>query len=135
MAVAHGLSEAEPLEVSDDSTEKEAYRVSGRISGGIWVAVGMPRLRATPRTVPARQERSVRAGPEGSPEESQEKRPRALCHATDKELAKEHRRQRRKLLHRFIQASADYRNGYFHRELPKGSYRPPWVTPYKAEGT
>jgi hypothetical protein len=32
----------------------------------------------------------------------------------------------------FIQASADYRSGYFEREFPDGSFRPPLVTIYSA---
>jgi hypothetical protein len=58
-----------------------------------------------------------------------------LCHASDKELAKEYRKQWREFVHQFIQASADYRRGHYFREFPEGSYRPPLVKIYKAEGT
>jgi len=58
-----------------------------------------------------------------------------LCHAADKELAKEYKKQWREFVHQFIQASADYRSGYFHREFPEGSYRPPLVKLYSGEGT
>ena len=55
-----------------------------------------------------------------------------LCHASDKKLAKEHKKQWRKFLTQYIEASADYRNGYFEREFPEGSYRPPLITIYTA---
>jgi hypothetical protein len=35
---------------------------------------------------------------------------------------------------KFIEASADYRNGYYYREFPDGSFRPPLVTIYTASG-
>ena len=55
-----------------------------------------------------------------------------LCHASDPELAKAHKKERREFLDQYIQASADYRRGYFEREFPSGSYRPPLVTIYHA---
>jgi hypothetical protein len=55
-----------------------------------------------------------------------------LCHAARRELVIEYKKQWREFLNQFIQASADYRNGDFHREFPDGSYRPPLVTVYCA---
>lgn len=58
-----------------------------------------------------------------------------LCHASDPELAKAHKKERREFLNQYIEASADYRRGYFDREFPQGSYRPPLVTIYHASGS
>ena len=60
---------------------------------------------------------------------------RPLCHASDPELAKEHKKEWRKFMGQYVEASADYRNGYYEREFPEGSYRPPLVTIYHASGT
>ncbi len=57
-----------------------------------------------------------------------------LCHASDPELAKEYRESWREFLNQYIPASADYRNGYFEREFPDGSFRPPLITIYTASG-
>jgi len=55
-----------------------------------------------------------------------------LCHAADKENAKTFKKEWRAFMDRFIEASADYRNGLYDREFPEGSYRPPLVTIYTA---
>ncbi len=57
-----------------------------------------------------------------------------LCHASDPELAKEYRESWREFLNQYIPASSDYRNGYFEREFPDGSVRPPLITIYTASG-
>lgn len=58
--------------------------------------------------------------------------PDPLCHAANLETAKQYKREWQEFLNQFIQASADYRNGFLHREFPEGSYRPPLVTVYYA---
>jgi hypothetical protein len=55
-----------------------------------------------------------------------------LCHAADPELKREYKKSWRTFIDQFIQASADYRSGYFEREFPDGSFRPPLVTIYSA---
>ena len=55
-----------------------------------------------------------------------------LCHASDPEKAKAFKKEWRAFMDRFIEASADYRNGNFDREFPEGSYRPPLITIYSA---
>ena len=53
-----------------------------------------------------------------------------LSHASDPELEKEYRESWREFLNQFIPASADYRNGYFDREFPDGSFRLPLISIY-----
>jgi REP element-mobilizing transposase RayT len=57
-----------------------------------------------------------------------------LCHASDPELTEEYKEDWRTFMDKFIEASADYRNGYFKREFPDGSFRPPLVSIYTASG-
>ena len=68
--------------------------------------------------------------PRDRPKNPKESGKRPLCHASDPELAKEYKKQWRKFMDLYIEASADYRRGYFEREFPSGSYRPPLVTIY-----
>jgi len=42
------------------------------------------------------------------------------------------KREWREFLREYRRASIDYRAGYFEREFPDGSYRPPLITPYTA---
>lgn len=48
-----------------------------------------------------------------------------LCHASDKETAKEYVKKWKAFRDEHIKASADYRNGMLDREFPVGSFRPP----------
>ena len=70
--------------------------------------------------------------PRDRPKNPKESGKEPLCHASDKALAKEHKKQWCKFMEQYIEASADYRNGYYDREFPDGSYRPPLVTIYQA---
>lgn len=72
--------------------------------------------------------------PRSRPNHPKTSSPDPLCHAANLDLAKQYKKEWREFLNQFIQASADYRNGYFHREFPEGSYRPPLVTVYYASG-
>ncbi len=55
-----------------------------------------------------------------------------VCHASDPELAKEYRKSWCEFLNQFMSASADYHGGYFAREFPDGSFRPPLISVYTA---
>jgi len=55
-----------------------------------------------------------------------------LCHASDPATRKMFKREWREFLREYRRASIDYRAGYFDREFPDGSYRPPLITPYSA---
>ena len=70
--------------------------------------------------------------PRDRPENPKKSGREPLCHAADPELKKEYKEDWRNFMDRFIEASADYRSGYFHREFPDGSFRPPLVTIYSA---
>ena len=70
--------------------------------------------------------------PRNRPKNPKKSEPAPLCHASDKETAKEFKKQWREFMNQFIPASADYRNGCHEREFPEGSYRPPLVTIYNA---
>ena len=68
--------------------------------------------------------------PRDRPKNPKKSGPEPLCHASDPELARQYKKEWRAFLDAFIQASADYRSGYFDREFPEGSFRPPLVTVY-----
>jgi hypothetical protein len=70
--------------------------------------------------------------PRSRPKHPKPSGPDPLCHAATPERVKQYKKEWREFLNRYIQASADYRNGYLHREFPEGSYRPPLVTVYYA---
>ena len=98
--------------VKDGVCEKKKRKESGR------TVIGKKRLfEEDPRNRPENPKKSGRE---------------PLCHASDPELAKEYQKSWREFLNQFIPASADYRNGYFDREFPDGSFRPPLVSVYTA---
>ena len=70
--------------------------------------------------------------PRERPKTPKESGPEPLCHASDPELAKQYKKEWRKFLDAFIEASADYRRGCFDREFPEGSFRPPLLTVYSS---
>ena len=70
--------------------------------------------------------------PRNRPENPKKSSKEPLCHASDPELVKEYKKSWREFLDSFIPASADYRNGYFDREFPDGSFRPPLISIYSA---
>jgi hypothetical protein len=78
--------------------------------------VGVPRLQ--------------RLSPFDKPAEPRESTPQPLCHTSDPRLYFEYRRKWREFLNEYRKASHDYRAGYFDREFPEGSFRPPLVTLY-----
>ncbi len=65
--------------------------------------------------------------PRSRPRIPKESGPEPLCHASDKETAKEYKKRWKVFRDAHIQASADYRNGLFDRDFPDGSFRPPLI--------
>ncbi len=55
------------------------------------------------------------------------------CHASSSEARRKHLRQWREVLRAHRAASIDYRLGYWEREFPEGTFRPPLTKPYGAE--
>jgi hypothetical protein len=55
-----------------------------------------------------------------------------LCHASTWQAKRLFREKWKEFQDAFIQASMDYRQGFFDREFPQGSFRPPLVTIYSA---
>jgi hypothetical protein len=72
--------------------------------------------------------------PRDRPENPKKSSKEPLCHAAEPALQKEYKKSWREFLSQFIEASADYRRGYFEREFPDGSYRPPLVSIYSGSG-
>ena len=103
----------QPLQVKEI---EEACRTMRKDNGK--TIIGFQKLKETdPRSRPK--------NPKGSG-------PEPLCHASDKETAKEYKKRWRVFRDAYIQASADYRNGVFDRDFPDGSFRPPLVEIFMA---
>ena len=80
------------------------------------------------------KKRLFEENPRNRPENPKKSSQEPLCHASNPELKKEYQESWREFLNQFIPASADYRNGYFSREFPDGSFRPPLISIYSASG-
>jgi len=68
----------------------------------------------------------------GGPRNPKSSGQQPLCHASDPAARKMFKREWREFLCEYRRASIDHRAGYFDRETPDGSYRPPLITPYSA---
>jgi len=90
--------------------EKEAAFAKERGQSGKTV-IGVKRLRET--------------DPRDRPKSPKKSGPAPLCHASDKESAREFEEKWKQFKDAFIAASADYRGGIRDREFPVGSYKPP----------
>jgi hypothetical protein len=73
-----------------------------------------------------------RLDPRDRPRSPKESGQQPLCHASDATARRDFERQWRELLQEHRRASFDFRAGYFEREFPDGTYRPPLITPYSA---
>jgi hypothetical protein len=56
--------------------------------------------------------------------------PQPLCHASSREVRLEYAKEWREILRAHREASIDYRMGYWEREFPEGTFRPPLTSPY-----
>jgi hypothetical protein len=72
--------------------------------------------------------------PRDRPADPKNAGPQPLCHATDPETRRAYRHRWRETVHAHRAASIDYRLGYWEREFPEGTFRPPLITPYSAAG-
>jgi len=93
---------------------EEEYREMRRAEGR--TVIGVPAL--------------FRCDPRERPQTPRESKPQPLCHASEPEAFFEYKRAWRDFLEEYRKASIDYRMGYFDREFPEGSFRPPLVTVY-----
>jgi hypothetical protein len=75
-----------------------------------------------------------RLDPRDRPRSPKESGLQPLCHASDATARRDFEHQWRELFHEHRRASFDFRAGYFEREFPDGTYRPPLITPYSASG-
>jgi hypothetical protein len=98
---------------------EEACRKERKVSGQ--TIIGVQELRAT--------------NPRSRPKIPKESSPEPLCHASDKETAREYQKRWKVFRDAHIQASADYRDGLFDRDFPDGSYRPPLIEIFGAQST
>ena len=73
-----------------------------------------------------------RIDPRGRPHNPKTSGRQPLCHASDPLVRKIFEREWREFLREHRRASIDYRAGFYEREFPDGSYRPPLTTPYSA---
>ena len=83
------------------------------------------------------QERTVigvpalyKVDPRDRPKNPKHSGPQPLCHTTDKKLRREFEERWRAHVSEHKKASFDYRQGYYEREFPEGSFRPPLITIY-----
>jgi len=58
--------------------------------------------------------------------------PEPLCHAMSRETRQAYQELWREFVKEHRKASFDYRSGYYEREFPQGSFRPPITTIYNA---
>jgi len=93
-----------------EAEQREMRRAEGR------TVVGVPAL--------------YRVDPRDKPTEPRKSGPQPLCHASDPQTFFEYRLKWREFLKAYREASHDYRAGFFDREFPEGSFRPPLVTVY-----
>lgn len=70
--------------------------------------------------------------PRERPESSGSRSRQPLCHAASRETRKAYQELWREFVKEYRKASSDYRNGYYEREFPLGSFRPPITTIYNA---
>lgn len=66
------------------------------------------------------------------PKEQKESGPQPICHAADPQLRREYVARWREVLNEHRKASWDFRMGYYEREFPEGTYRPPLATIYNS---
>jgi len=66
------------------------------------------------------------------PREPKDSGPQPLSHAADPVLRLQYRARWREILNEHRKASWDFRMGYFEREFPNGTYRPPLATIYNS---
>jgi hypothetical protein len=55
-----------------------------------------------------------------------------ICHASDRQLAREYVKQWREVVNEHCKASWNFRLGHYEREFPQGTYRPPLSTIYNS---
>jgi hypothetical protein len=70
--------------------------------------------------------------PRDRPREPKSSGRQPICHAADRQLAREYVKQWREILNEHRKASWDYRMGFHEREFPNGTYRPPIATIYNS---
>jgi hypothetical protein len=109
------------------------HRIQSRIRNGVRniEEETRRRLRSEERTVmgvPA----LYRVDPSDRPKEPKDSGPQPICHAADPQLRIEYRMHWREVLNEHRKASWDFRMGYFDREFPDGTYRPPLTTIYNS---
>jgi hypothetical protein len=70
--------------------------------------------------------------PRDRPKEPKSSGQQPICHAADRELAREYIKRWREIVNEHRKASWDFRMGYYEREFPDGTYRPPIATIYNS---
>jgi len=73
-----------------------------------------------------------RVDPRDRPKNPKKSGPQPLCHASSPEARREYKRRWREVLREHRAASIDYLLGYFEREFPEGTFRPPITKPYQS---
>ena len=70
--------------------------------------------------------------PRDRPKNPKASSPEPLCHASNHEQRHAFKKSWREFVSEYRRASWDFRNGYWEREFPQGSFRPPIATIYNA---
>jgi hypothetical protein len=122
-----------PIAPLPELAEWPAHRVQSRVRHGVRAREEHAReeIRAAGRTV-AGARALFEVDPRDRPKEAKESREQPICHAADPQLRREFRRRLREILNEHRKASWDFRMGYFEREFPEGTYRPPIATIYNS---
>ena len=89
-------------------------------------------FRATDRK-PMGADAQYRVDPRDRPANPKRSGRQPLCHASSREARRKHLRQWREVLHVHRAASIEYRLGYWEREFPEGTFRPPLTRPFGSE--
>jgi hypothetical protein len=71
-----------------------------------------------------------RIDPRDRPKDPKKSGSQPLCHTIDRELRREFAKRWRDFRNEHKKASHDFRQGYYEREFPEGSFRPPLIKIY-----
>ena len=71
-----------------------------------------------------------RLNPRGRPRDPKSSGPQPLCHCADHNMRAEYKERWREIVSDHRAASIEYLLGYWEREFPEGTFRPPLIKPY-----
>ena len=73
-----------------------------------------------------------RLDPRGRPRNPKGSGPQPICHCADDNMRAQYKRRWREIVSEHRAASIEYRLGFWEREFPEGTFRPPLIKPYQS---